>query len=74
MTREELLALPPAIDLETANRALQLSRSMGYDLARRGNYPCKVLRIGTTYRVVTEDLHRILSVTSPADQDHSERP
>lgn len=67
MTREELLGLPPAIDLETANRALQLSRSKGYDLARRGAYPCKVLRIDATYRVVTADLYRILGVLLPED-------
>lgn len=47
LTREELLALPAAVDLETANRALSLSRTTGYDLAKRGRYPCTVLRLGT---------------------------
>jgi hypothetical protein len=42
LTREELLAAPAAVDLERANRALSLSRTTGYDLAKRGRYPCTV--------------------------------
>ena len=56
MSREELLELPAAVDLETGNRALGLGRSKGYELAKRGQYPCKVLRLGNAYRVVTADL------------------
>lgn len=41
MSREDLLALPVAIDLETSNRALGLGRSKGYELAKRGVYPCR---------------------------------
>ncbi|NYI03421.1 hypothetical protein [Allostreptomyces psammosilenae] len=59
MNVSDVLALPVVIDLETGNRALGLGRSTGYDLARRGLYPCKVLRIGRTYRVVTADLCRV---------------
>lgn len=36
MTRTEILTLPAAIDLDTANRALSLGRSKGYDLAKCG--------------------------------------
>ncbi|MFI0263009.1 hypothetical protein ACH4OW_28715 [Streptomyces sp. NPDC017056] len=56
MSREELLELPAAVDLETGNRALGLGRSKGYELAKRGQRPCKVLRLGNAYRVVTADL------------------
>jgi hypothetical protein len=35
LTREELLALPAALDLETANRALSLSCTTGYDGGHR---------------------------------------
>jgi len=45
MTREELLALPTAVDLDTANRALRIGRSTGYQLAKQGEYPVKVLRL-----------------------------
>ncbi|MFD3823160.1 MULTISPECIES: hypothetical protein [Streptomyces] len=64
MTREELLALPVSVDLETGNRALGLGRSKGYELAKRGQYPCKVLRLGKAYRVVTADLLNLLGLAA----------
>ncbi|MFE3886791.1 hypothetical protein ACFXPQ_28500 [Streptomyces lydicus] len=64
MGREELLALPAAVDLETGNRALGLGRSKGYELAKRGQYPCKVLRLGNAYRVVTADLLALLGLAA----------
>jgi len=64
MTREELLALPVAIDLDTCNRALGLGRSKGYELAKRGQYPCRVLRLGKAYRVVTADLLDLLGLAA----------
>ncbi|WP_099897572.1 hypothetical protein [Streptomyces sp. TLI_171] len=62
MGRAELLALPAAIDLDTANRAIGLGRSKGYELARLGDYPCRVLRLGKKYRVITADLLRLLGI------------
>ncbi|MFJ1749947.1 hypothetical protein ACIOJD_27425 [Streptomyces sp. NPDC088116] len=64
MSREDLLALPVAVDLETSNRALGLGRSKGYELAKRGAYPCKVLRLGNAYRVVTADLLDLLGLAA----------
>ncbi|MFD9479006.1 hypothetical protein [Streptomyces nojiriensis] len=64
MSREQLLALPVAIDLDTGNRALGLGRSKGYELAKRGQYPCKVLRFGNAYRVVTADLLNLLGLAA----------
>ncbi|MFI1867552.1 hypothetical protein [Streptomyces jumonjinensis] len=64
MSREELLALPVAVDLDTSNRALGLGRSKGYELAKRGAYPCKVLRLGNAYRVVTADLLNLLGLAA----------
>ncbi|EKX64294.1 hypothetical protein [Streptomyces ipomoeae] len=64
MTREELLALPATVDLDTGNRALGLGRSKGYELAKRGQYPCKVLRLGKAYRVVTADLLNLLGLAA----------
>ncbi|QFG27604.1 helix-turn-helix domain-containing protein [Actinomadura sp. WMMB 499] len=61
MTREELAALPTTTTIETAARALGLGRTRAYQLARENRFPCKIIRIGTTYRVVTADLHRLLS-------------
>lgn len=62
LTRAELLALPVVIDITTAARALGLGRSTAYELARRGEFPCRVLRIGSSYRVPTADLLRILGI------------
>ncbi|MFJ4972432.1 hypothetical protein [Streptomyces sp. NPDC088755] len=64
MSREELLGLPVSVDLETSNRALGLGRSKGYELAKRGQYPCKVLRLGNAYRVVTADLLDLLGLAA----------
>lgn len=64
MSREEILSLPAAIDLETANRALGLGRSKGYELARRGQYPCRLLRLGNAYRVVTAELQALLGLAA----------
>jgi hypothetical protein len=62
LTGEELLGLPAAIDLDTANRALMIGRSTGYALARQGRYPVRVLRLGNAYRVVTADLLKLLGL------------
>lgn len=62
LTGEELLGLPAVIDLDTANRALLIGRSTGYGLAKQGEYPVKVLRLGNAYRVVTTDLLKLLGL------------
>jgi hypothetical protein len=62
LTSDELLALPAVIDLDTSNRALMIGRSTGYGLAKQGEYPVKVLRLGNAYRVVTADLLKLLGV------------
>ncbi|MET9087210.1 hypothetical protein ABZX77_35960 [Streptomyces sp. NPDC004237] len=62
LTSDELLALPVVIDLDTANRALMIGRSTGYGLAKQGEYPVKVLRLGNAYRVVTADLLKLLGL------------
>lgn len=62
MNRDELLALPATTTIETAARALGLGRTRAYELAKLGRFPCKVIRIGVSYRVITADLHRLLNV------------
>ncbi|MGW2306872.1 helix-turn-helix domain-containing protein [Actinomadura luteofluorescens] len=61
MSREELAALPTTTTIETAARALGLGRTRAYQLARENRFPCKVIRIGTSYRVITADLRRLLA-------------
>jgi predicted DNA-binding transcriptional regulator AlpA len=56
MSRAELLELPAVVDLPTACRALGIGRTLGYTLARRGEFPCRVMRLGRLYRVATVSL------------------
>lgn len=68
LTRSELLALPAAIDVETAARAFGIGRTTAYALAKADDFPCKVLRAGKAYRVITEDMLRVLHIT-PENSD-----
>lgn len=77
MSRQELLALPTVVDLQTACRALGIGRTAGYELARTGMFPCSLLKCGRTYRVPTARLLDVLgedrsqppSIAEPADLD-----
>lgn len=66
MSREELLALPAVVDLVTAARALGIGRTRAFQLARRGDFPVPVLRVGLTYRVPTVPLLRLLGLEPQA--------
>jgi hypothetical protein len=66
MTRDELLALPVSFDLMVAARALGVGRTLAYDMAKRDQFPVRVLRLGNRYRVTRADLLRVLGV---ADDD-----
>ncbi|WP_258942599.1 hypothetical protein [Actinomadura luteofluorescens] len=48
MSQDELLALPATVSVETVARALGLGRTRAHQLARQGQFPCKVIRIGTS--------------------------
>lgn len=50
------------VDLMTAARALGLGRTKAYELARRDDFPCRVIRIGDTYRIPTPGLLELLGV------------
>lgn len=71
LTRAELLALPVTVDIATAARALGLGRSTGYELARAGDFPCRILRIRSSYRVPTAELLRLLGIDP--DETHALR-
>ncbi len=48
----------------TAARILGIGRTKAYELARRGEFPCLVIRIGDLYRVSTPDLLRLLGIAT----------
>jgi hypothetical protein len=62
MSVEELLALPVSFDLITAGRAFRIGRTKSHQLARDGEFPCPVLRVGRSYRVTRTDLLRALGI------------
>ncbi|MFE2726474.1 integrase [Kitasatospora sp. NPDC059327] len=67
--RRSFAQLPPAVPLPTANALLSLSRTTGYKLARTGQYPCTVLRLGVEYRVRKNELQRLLHLSdAPSEQ------
>lgn len=65
----DLTGLPSVVDIMTAARALGLSRTYAYDLAKRGQFPCRVIRIGTAYRVPTADLLKLLGAGPPTTSE-----
>ena len=68
MTRDELHALPPILNVPTAAKVLGIGRSLAYDLVRRGEWPTTVLHVGKLIKIPTEPLVRLLGATNtPAD-------
>ncbi|MGW2539456.1 integrase [Kitasatospora sp. NPDC001574] len=74
MQLSELLSLPVAVNLDTANRALNLGRTKGFTLAKQGAYPVPLLRIGKEYRVRRADLLRVLGVEPNCDEAGAATP
>jgi excisionase family DNA binding protein len=67
-TRDEILALPPTVDVATASKALGISRTTGYTLAKNGDFPCRVIRAGRRYLIPTAEIHALLGLTGPPRQ------
>ena len=67
VTREEMLALPPVVDVATAAVVLGLGRSAAYELVRTGNWPTPIIRLGRFIRVPTRPLLDLIYVAPPGD-------
>ncbi|MEU8056041.1 DNA-binding protein [Microbispora bryophytorum] len=52
--------LPAVIDVVTAGRLLGFGRTKAYQLAKNGEFPCRVLRIGRSYLVPTREVWALL--------------
>jgi hypothetical protein len=63
LTFAELHALPTVVDLMTAARALDIGRTTAYQLAKAGEFPVRIIRVGTAYHVPTAELLKVLGVT-----------
>ncbi|SFK37230.1 hypothetical protein [Geodermatophilus ruber] len=74
MTQAELAALPATVDVVTAARALSCGRTLAYQLVRAGQFPARVVRLGSRYRVVTggpDGLLAALGIEPAADSPRS---
>jgi hypothetical protein len=67
MTLDDLRAGPATVSLPASNRLFGFSRGHGYNLAKRGQYPARVIKAGGTYRVVTADLLALLEAVPRGD-------
>lgn len=59
---DEVLALPVVVDVPTAGRAYGISERHAYELARRGEFPVPVRRLGRLSRVRRADLLEDLGI------------
>jgi hypothetical protein len=64
-TIEEVLALPVTVDLMTTARALGISKTVAYHLARTGQYPVPLYKVGTRYRCLRSVLLAHLGIADP---------
>lgn len=56
---------PATVSVPQAGLAFGLSRSHAYDLASRGEFPARVIKVGGRYRVVTASIIKALSEDDP---------
>lgn len=66
MQKDELLALPVTVDLKTAGRAFGLGRTRAYELARAGEFPCRVIPVGRKFKVPRSALLEALGIKDNA--------
>ena len=66
MSPKELFALPVSVPLVVAARAFGLARTKAHELARAGDFPCRVIRVGQRYRVPRSALLAALGYADPA--------
>lgn len=60
MTRDELQLLPAVLDVPTAARVMVMAESSVYELIRSGRWPTRVLRLGRSIRIPTDELLQLL--------------
>jgi hypothetical protein len=53
---------PPSVGLMTAAAVLQIGRTKAYELAKRGEFPVPVIRVGDSYRVPVAALLDLLGI------------
>lgn len=65
-TLHEIMSWPATVSIARACAALGVSRSHGYELAARDQFPVRLIRVGSRLVVVTAELVRALSAGDAA--------
>src|SRR3954468_5290417 len=73
-TEQRIRALGAVTDLPTAARIFGLGRALAYELAKNGDFPVPVIRIGPRYRVPTAPLLTALHLPAADDLTPSRQP
>lgn len=75
VTLDEVRGWPALVSMADAARVLRISKSHGYQLARDDAFPCRVLHLGGSVRVVTASLIALLEgqTDAPASADAATR-
>ena len=60
-TLTEIRRSPAAVSIPRASAALGISKSHGYELAKAGEFPARIISLRGRAVVVTADLLRVLS-------------
>ena len=60
-TLDQVRQWPAMVDIPSASAALGISRSHGYELATRDEFPARLIRAGGRVLVITADLIKLLS-------------
>jgi excisionase family DNA binding protein len=59
----DLHRLPPTLTVEQAAAILGCGRTLAYELVRRGDFPSRVIRLGSRrYVIPTADLLRVIGI------------
>ncbi|NIZ89645.1 DNA-binding protein [Kineococcus rubinsiae] len=59
---QQIMALPPVVDVPTAAALLGIGRTAAYELIRTDNWPTPVVRLGKLIRVPTAPLLDLVGV------------
>jgi hypothetical protein len=68
MSPAELRKLPVSVDLTTAGRAFGLGRTKSFELAKAGEFPCRVIKVGIKYRVPRSAILKALGYADEAPE------
>jgi predicted DNA-binding transcriptional regulator AlpA len=68
-TLEDIRSWPAVTRIPEACSALDISKSHGYELIKRGEFPCRVIKVGNTYRAVTASLIHVLEGSTASEKE-----